>query len=281
MGVTYHMSDVQFQLVYDTLSFSLACMMSTTIYLWFRSTAVLDRMKSAVIISGLVTFIAAYHYMRIFNSWVEAYKYGPHSTEPKDAHDGKHGPTLTSGPPEATGVPFNDAYRYMDWLLTVPLLLIEILLVMKLDAATFSSKAWSLGSTSALMIVSGFYGELFVEGNLAPRWISWAISMCFFLNIVYELMVGLSAAVAQETGDVASKINNACLMTAVSWCTYPVVYLFPMFGITGSEAVVAIQVGYSMSDIISKCGVGLLIYQISAAKTAQAQQDCLLNKGEL
>merc|ERR1712238_490428 len=94
----------------------------------------------------------------------------------------------------STGVPFNDAYRYMDWLLTVPLLLIEILLVMKLDDDTFSSKAKTLGVTSALMIISGYYGELTVTGNLAPRWICWAISMCFFLNIVQELLVGLSEA---------------------------------------------------------------------------------------
>ena len=55
--------------------------------------------------------------------------------------------------PAFTGVPFNDAYRYMDWLLTVPLLLIEILLVMKLDEATFSSKVWVLVLGAAMMIV--------------------------------------------------------------------------------------------------------------------------------
>merc|ERR1711860_401607 len=100
--------------------------------------------------------------------------------------------------------PFNDAYRYMDWLLTVPLLLIEILLVMKIDDATFSAKAKTLGVGSALMIVSGYYGELTVTGDLTPRWIC--------------------------------------------WFTYPVVYLFPMLGISASKAVVGIQVGYCASD---------------------------------
>merc|ERR1712178_351428 len=75
--VMYAMSDLQFQAVYNVLSFSLASMMATTMYLWFRaSTGVKDQYKSAVFISGLVTFIAAYHYIRIFNSWVEAYEYG-------------------------------------------------------------------------------------------------------------------------------------------------------------------------------------------------------------
>merc|ERR1711896_55157 len=73
----YEMSDLQYQAVYNVLSFALASMMATTMYLWFRSTAVADKYKSAVLISGLVTFIAAYHYIRIFNSWVEAYEYSP------------------------------------------------------------------------------------------------------------------------------------------------------------------------------------------------------------
>merc|ERR1711937_639985 len=102
-----------------------------------------------------------------------------------------HGPTLT-------GIPFNDAYRYMDWLLTVPLLLIEILLVMKLDADTYATKSRVLGVGSALMIVSGYYGELTVTGNLTPRWVCWFLSMAFFLYIVYELLVGLSAATELE-----------------------------------------------------------------------------------
>merc|ERR1719159_1117916 len=103
------------------------------------------------------------------------------------------------GAPSITGVPFNDAYRYMDWLLTVPLLLIEILLVMNLSEQEYSSKSKVLGVGSALMIVSGYYGELYISGDLTPRWACWCLSMCFFLYIVYELMVGLSSATNSET----------------------------------------------------------------------------------
>merc|ERR1719324_579914 len=216
----YAMTDMQYEAVYNTLSFSLASMMATTMYLWFRSTAVQDKYRSAVLISGLVTFIAAYHYFRIFNSWVDAYKFEGIGA------DG------TIKDPVLTGVPFNDPYRYMDWLLTVPLLLIEILLVMKLDDKTYSSKAWTLGWGSALMIVSGYYGELVVTGDLTPRWICWFVSMLFFLYIVHELLVGLSAATNSEADPViAGKIRTAQVMTVISWCTYPVVYLFPMLGI--------------------------------------------------
>merc|ERR1712209_289204 len=116
-------------------------------------------------------------------------------------------------------------------------LLIEILLVMKLDDSTFNAKAKALGVGSALMIVSGYYGELVVTGDLTPRWLCWFVSMGFFLYIVYELLVGLAAATNSETDPVIKgKIQTAQIMTVISWCTYPVVYLFPMVGINAATA---------------------------------------------
>ena len=118
------------------------------------------------------------------------------------------------------------------------------------------------------MIVSGYYGELVVSGDLTPRWNCWYLSMVFFMYIVYELLVGLAAATNSEPDPVVQgKIKTAQLMTVVSWCTYPVVYLFPMLGINAANSIVSIQIGYCASDIISKCGVGILIYQITYAKS--------------
>jgi len=252
------MTDSQFQLVYNVLSFSLASMMATTIFLWMRVPAINDKYRTALIISGLVTFIAAYHYLRIFNSWTEAYVYTLDSaTDP---------PTVVG--PALTGVPFNDAYRYMDWLLTVPMLLMEIILTMKLSAEESRSKCFTLGSAAALMIVAGYPGELIIDGDLSTRWMYWGFAMIPFLYIVYELLVGLGAALDAETdAGVKSLIFRAQWVTVVSWLTYPVVYVFPMMGIHGAGAVVAIQCGYCCSDIISKCGVGLIIYSITAAKS--------------
>merc|ERR1719335_56488 len=94
--------------------------------------------------------------------------------------------------------------------------------------------------------------------------------MMFFLYIVNELLNGLAEATASEADPaIASKIRTAQVMTVISWCTYPVVYLFPMFGINAAHAVMGIQIGYCVSDIISKCGVGLVIYQITYAKSTK------------
>merc|ERR1712241_891624 len=225
-AMMFPVSDGQFQLVYNILSLTLASMMATTLFLWMRVPAASARYQTALIISGLVTFIAAYHYIRIFNSWTEAYSY-----------------SLSSADPKLTGVPFNDAYRYMDWLLTVPMLLMEIVLVMKLSSEEASKKCLTLGVSSALMIIVGYPGELIVEGNLAERWKFWAVAMVPFCYIVYELLVGLAAATNSETDPrVRDLVFRAQWVTVVSWLTYPVVYIFPMLGFHGAQAVVSIQV---------------------------------------
>jgi len=93
------------------------------------------------------------------------------------------------------------------------------------------------------------------------------------LWVVYTLLVDLSAATeAEENPDIRTLIANVKLVTVVSWCTYPIVYTFPMLGIGGSNAVVYIQIGYCVSDVISKCGVGLMIYQITNAKSQIAKE---------
>lgn len=255
----FAMTHLEYQTVYNMLSFSLASMLATTIYLWFRTSAVKDQYQSAVLIAGLVTFISAYHYYRIFNSWVDAYHY-----EPQTIQDNM----MIMGNPTMTGTPFNDTSRYMDWLMTMPLLLIEILLVMNLDKATYESKSWLLGIGAGLMIVTGYYGDLIITGDLTPRWRCWCASMCFFLYIVYELLIGLAGATNTEPDQkIKSKLKYAQTLVVVSMCTYPIVYLFPMIGFSGPSVVVMIQVGYCISDIISKCGVGVLVYQITYAKS--------------
>jgi len=244
----------QFNLVYDVLSFSLATMMATTIFCWMRVPSISEQYKPALIISGLVTFIAAYHYFRIFNSWTEAYVW------------------TSEGELTKTAVPFNDAYRYMDWLLTVPLLLVEIILVMNLSEAESKSKATTLGVASAAMIILGYPGELVLAAG-STRWMYWGLAMLPFLYIVFTLLVGLSGATDSESDPrIAAKIKMAQVWTVISWCTYPIVYLFPMLGIQGDNVIVAIQLGYSVSDIISKCGVGLLICSITVAKSASERK---------
>ena len=154
----------------------------------------------------------------------------------------------------------------------VPLLLIEIVLVMKLTPEETNSKAISLGVAAALMIVLGYPGEASIsQDTLGTRWFYWTLAMIPFLYIVYTLLIGLAAATtAEETPSVRNLIRyaqQAAIEMPNMGNKYPIVYLFPLLGISGPSAVVFIQLGYSVSDIIAKCGVGLLVYKITTAKS--------------
>ena len=88
-----------------------------------------------------------------------------------------------------------------------------------------------------------------------------------FLYVVYTLLVSLKDVTEKETGVVKGMLYGAQYATVISWLTYPIVYILPAFRLQGANLVVGIQVGYCISDIISKCGVGILIYRITVAKS--------------
>merc|ERR1711998_8562 len=166
-----------------------------------------------------------------------------------------------------------------DWLLTVPLLLIEIVLVMQLSPNETFKQSAMLGISSAVMILLGYPGE--VSDEHSTRWVFWALAMCPFLFIVYSLVIGLAkAAEGDEREDVALLCKQACWWTVISWCTYPIVYVLPMLmattnGEMSAGNVVGIQIGYSIADVISKCGVGLLVYSIGIRKSEHERKHTL------
>merc|ERR1712146_879388 len=164
-----------------------------------------------------------------------------------------------------TGQPFNDAYRYVDWLLTVPLLLIELILVMGLPAAETASLSWKLGAASAVMVALGYPGE--IQDDPSGRWLWWFFSMIPFCFVVQQLLVGLEEATVTQPEAAKGLIHKARLLTAVSWLTYPGVYIVKMVGINGAVATAAEQIGYSVADVVAKAVFGVLIWAIAAAKS--------------
>ncbi len=236
----------QYQLVYNFFSFTIAAMGATTLFLWLNRSQVSHYYKPALTIGGLVTFIAAYHYVRILGSWDGAYE-------------------VVNGTIQSTGVAFNDAYRYVDWLLTVPLLLVELILVMRLSKSETVSKSVRLGSLAALMILLGYPGE--ISNAAGVRWLWWSLSMIPFLWIVYELFVGLKASLDSQPAGARPLVNTARFLTIFAWAFYPIVFLFPMLGLEGGVANTFVQVGYSIADIVAKAVFGILIYFIAVRKS--------------
>merc|ERR1712107_699766 len=181
---------------------------SATIFFWLQLPNVTKNYRSALAITGLVTAIATYHYVRIFNSWVGAFNVSNAATH-------------TTYDVTLTGAPFNDAYRYVDWLLTVPLLLIELILVMKLDKDVTVSLSWKLGVSSAVMVALGYPGE--IQDALLILWIFWALAMVPFTYVVFTLVAGLNDATDKQPESARSLVVAARYVTAISWLTYPFV----------------------------------------------------------
>jgi bacteriorhodopsin len=236
----------QYSLVYNAFSFTFATMAAATLFLWFGRSQVGPAYKTALTISGLVTAIAAYHYFRIFESWEGAYSF-------KD------------GAIVATGYAFNDAYRYVDWLLTVPLLLVELILVMRLSSTETVSKATKLGAAAALMVILGYPGEIATDMQARILW--GTLSTIPFVYIVWQLFAGLSASIDNQPESVRGLVKQARLVTFASWGFYPIVYMIPYTNLGGSNVIVGIQVGYTIADLIAKVGVGVLIYLIATRKS--------------
>lgn len=237
----------QYSLVYNAFSFTFATMAATTLFLWLSRSQVAPRYRTALVISGLVTAIAAYHYWRIFESWQDAY-------------------AVKDGVIVATGYAFNDAYRYVDWLLTVPLLLLELVLIMGLSQSETTRKATRLGLAAALMVILGYPGEVATDNATRVLW--GTLSSIPFLYIVYELFVGLGKAIENQPANARSLVNAARWVTFASWGFYPIVYMIPYTNLGGPAVETGIQIGYTIADLVAKAGLGVLIYMIAVRKSS-------------
>ncbi|MBS1302610.1 bacteriorhodopsin [Loktanella sp. SALINAS62] len=238
----------QYDLIYNAFSFGFATLAAATLFFWLGIGQVKQQYKTAMVVTGLVTFIAAYHYFRIGQSWSEAY-------------------VLAEGAYNATDKGFNSAYRYVDWLLTVPLLLVELILVMSLTRSETVSRATRLGLLALIMVALGYPGEVAESGSV--RWIFGLLSMVPFLWIVYELYVGLGKAIESQPENARGLVKAARNVTVVSWFFYPIVYFAGAIGIEGATATVIVEVGYTIADLVAKAGFGVLIFLIAMRKSEE------------
>jgi bacteriorhodopsin len=236
----------QYDLIYNAFSFAFATLAAATIFFWLGRSQVAPQYRTAMTITGLVTFIAAYHYFRIFESWEAAFN-------------------VADGTIATTGYAFNQAYRYVDWLLTVPLLLVELILVMGLSRSETVSRATRLGLLAALMIALGYPGEIATSDG--ARWFWGIASMIPFLWIVYELFVGLSKSIDSQPEDARGLVSAARYVVIASWAFYPVVFFAGAVGLEGATATTVIEVGYTIADIVAKAVFGVLIFLIAQRKS--------------
>jgi bacteriorhodopsin len=243
----------QWNLVYNVFSLGLVAMLATTVYTLVSQPRVLAKYRTALVMSSMVTFIAGYHYLRIFDSF-------------KDASEG--GKVLLDGSQDA----FNEAYRYVDWLLTVPLLLVEVIAVLALAKEVSRSLIMRLVPASAAMIALGYPGEISSDQNTQVLY--GVLSTLPFIYILYVLFVELGKSLDRQPAGVAETIGRLRLLLIATWGVYPIAYIFNIVGDQTASSFVTVQVGYTIADILAKCVFGLTILKIAKMKSvAEGMKD--------
>ena len=231
-------------------------MLACTIYTLVSQQRVLAKYRNALVMSSMVTFIAGYHYLRIFDSF---------------KHATTDGTVLLDGSQNA----FNEAYRYVDWLLTVPLLLVEVVAVLALTREVSRSLIMRLVPASAAMIALGYPGEIATGPDAQNTQILFGVlSTIPFIYILYVLFVELGKSLDRQPEGVAKSVANLRLLLIATWGVYPIAYMFNIWGSATPESFVAVQVGYTLADVLAKCVFGLTILKIARMKSmAEGMKD--------
>jgi bacteriorhodopsin len=244
----------QFNLVYNILSLGLASMLFTSIFLFVARERVLPRYRMAVMVSGTVTAIATYHYFRMFDNFNHAF-------------------SGMENNPDA----YNVGYRYVDWLLTVPLLLVELVAVLALAKAAQSSILNRLVPAAAAMIALGYPGDAKLDIAGIPPSVWGLLSTLPFLYILYVLFIELGKSLTRQSEAVQKKVKILRLLLIATWGVYPITFILamgtPAGGPFNASEFVAREVGYSIADILAKCLFGLIIFSIARIKSAEDDKE--------
>jgi bacteriorhodopsin len=247
MEMTLQLTKGQYDIVYNSFSFVIAAMGASLLFFLLMRSRVHPTHRTAVILSTLVVAIALYHYLRIFNSWSEAFTY----------RDG----TYTQD-----GRPFNDGYRYVDWLLTVPLLLAELVVVLKLAKEMTRSLLVRLSVAAVAMIVLGYPGEIADAGS-STRTVFGLLGTVPFLYILYVLFIELGQSLGRQQAGVTRLVKAMRYIVLGTWTVYPLAFFAPSVIDNEATANVVRQVGYSIADVLAKPLFGLLVLAIALLKS--------------
>jgi bacteriorhodopsin len=167
---------------------------------------------------------------------------------------------------------FNEAYRYVDWLLTVPLLLVEVIAVLALTREVSRSLIMRLVPASAAMIALGYPGEISNDQNTQVLY--GVLSTLPFLYILYVLFVELGKSLDRQPAGVAETVGRLRLLLIATWGVYPIAYIFNIVGDASASSFVTVQVGYTIADVLAKCVFGLTILKIARMKSiAEGMKD--------
>ena len=216
-------------------------MMAATVFFFFEMGNVQGKWRTSLLVSGLITFIAAVHYYYMRDFWVA------NGTSPTE-------------------------FRYIDWILTVPLMCVEFYLILK----SFGAKIgllWKMIFYSLWMLVTGYLGETVYRDSSA---IWGAISTLGYLGIFYEVWFGSARKLANNSNDpiLQKAFSTLAWFIFVGWAIYPIGYMaIETDGLLSSIIPLqALDIIYNIGDAVNKIGFGLVIYSLAVSSSKKEAQ---------
>ncbi|MCX2720648.1 bacteriorhodopsin-like [Lentiprolixibacter aurantiacus] len=225
---------------YVGFTFFVGCMamMAASAFFFLSMNSYDRKWRTSILVSGLITFIAAVHYWYMRDYWAA----------------NAESPTF---------------FRYVDWVLTVPLMCVEFFLILKVAGAK-KSLMWKLIFASVVMLVTGYLGEA-VYRDAAQIW--GFISGLAYFWIVYIIWFGEAKKLATEAGGaVLTAHKTLCWFVLVGWAIYPIGYMAGTPGwYEGIFGGLSMDVVYNIGDAINKIGFGLVVYNLAVVATAKSE----------
>jgi bacteriorhodopsin len=208
-------------------------MVAATVFFIVERDRVSAKWKTSLTVVGLVTLIAAFHYFYMREVWVTT------------------GDTPT-------------VFRYIDWLLTVPLQMVEFYLILAAVTAVSVGVFWRLLIASTIMLVAGFIGEQHAAGSAANIGY-WVVGMAAWLYMLKELFTGEAARMSAESSNASlqTAFNAMRLIVTVGWAIYPLGYVLGYFMPVADQA--SLNLIYNLADFVNKIAFGLVIWAAAVA----------------
>ncbi len=213
-------------------------LVAATAFFFLETQRVSGKWKTSLTVSGLVTMIAAVHYFYMRDVWVAT------------------GSTPT-------------VFRYIDWLITVPLLMIEFYLILSAITKVPTGVFWRLMIGTLVMLVGGYLGE---AGYLAV-WPAFIIGMIGWAYILYEIFYGEAGKInaSQSPASVRSAFNLMRWIVTIGWAIYPIGYFFGyLTGSNPADSAKALNVIYNLADVLNKIAFGVIIWSVAVSETENA-----------
>ncbi len=249
VGLNQGLSEMAFQMVAHTLALGYAVMLASLLYFILTIKTVAPRFRMSSVLSVVVMVSAFLLLFKQADNWTNAFAF--------DIEKGKY--FLVAGADL-----FNNGYRYLNWLIDVPMLLFQILFVVTLTKSNFTSIRNQFWFSGTAMILTGYIGQ-FYEVTSIPKFFIWgAISTVFFFHVLYLMYKVIKEGKEGAPKKAKKALSAIWVLFLVTWMLYPGAYLMPhLLGIEGGFfneiGVVGRQITYTIADIGSKVIYGVLL----------------------